>query len=121
MYNDEFPNGTSSETAAHAKGVIVFDGVSGFWLVHSVPRFPPSPDEGNYTFPTTGLRYGQTMLCLSLPFNQADIIGEFPVYFFFFHVVKNLLISPSSFKIVYPDFVSISLFCSLIIIICHTR
>ena len=82
MYNDEFPNGTSSATAAHAKGVVAFDGQSGFWLVHSVPRFPPAPDggppgtKGNYSYPTTGLRYGQTMLCVSLPLHQADLIGE---------------------------------------------
>lgn len=82
MYNDEFPNGTSSETSAHAKGVVAFDGQSGFWLVHSVPRFPPAPDggppgtKGNYSYPTTGLRYGQTMLCVSLPLHQADLIGK---------------------------------------------
>lgn len=82
MYNDEFPNGTSSETSAHAKGVVAFDGQSGFWLVHSVPRFPPAPGDGppgtkgNYSYPTTGLRYGQTMLCVSLPLDQADLIGE---------------------------------------------
>lgn len=81
MYNDEFPNGTSSETAAHAKGVVAFDATSGFWLVHSVPRFPPAPgppsaSATNYSFPVTGLRYGQTMLCISLSFSQADLVGE---------------------------------------------
>nr|CAH0105406.1 unnamed protein product [Daphnia galeata] len=87
MYNDEFPNGTSSETAAHAKGVVAFDGQSGFWLVHSVPRFPPAPNDGppgtkgNYLYPTTGLRYGQTMLCVSLPLHQADLIGKQLLYY----------------------------------------
>ena len=86
MYNDEFPNGTSSESAAHAKGVVAFDGQSGFWLVHSVPRFPPAPagsdnsnpaeTQANYSFPATGLRYGQTMLCVSLPLSQADLVGK---------------------------------------------
>lgn len=77
MYNDEWPNGTSSETSAHAKGVVAMDGQSGFWLVHSIPRFPPSPAPGvNYTLPVTGLRYGQTMLCLSFGFDQADPIGR---------------------------------------------
>ncbi|XP_032780239.2 deoxyribonuclease-2-alpha isoform X1 [Daphnia magna] len=94
MYNDEFPNGTSSEIAAHAKGVVAFDGQSGFWLVHSVPRFPPAPGgdrspetRTNYSYPATGLRYGQTMLCVSLPFNQADLIGEQLQYYhpFIYH------------------------------------
>ena len=80
MYNDEWPNGTSSETAAHAKGVVAFDVAtsgSGFWLIHSVPRFPPSPaPDSSYSFPPTGERYGQTMLCISLPSSQADIIGN---------------------------------------------
>ena len=78
MYNDEFPNGTSSETAAHAKGVVAFDGTgTGFWLVHSVPRFPPTPGPNiTYSFPATGFRYGQTMLCISLALSQADLIGE---------------------------------------------
>ncbi|KAI9555628.1 hypothetical protein GHT06_018143 [Daphnia sinensis] len=94
MYNDEFPNGTSSEIAAHAKGVVAFDGQSGFWLVHSVPRFPPAPGgdrspetRTNYSYPASGLRYGQTMLCVSLPFNQADLIGEQLQYYhpFIYH------------------------------------
>jgi len=77
MYNDEFPNGTTTETAAHAKGVVAFDGYSGFWMLHSVPHFPPAPDgEADYYFPSTGLKYGQTMICVSLPFNQANLIGE---------------------------------------------
>jgi len=76
MYNDEFPNGTTSESAAHAKGVVAFDGHSGFWMLHSVPHFPPSPDaQSDYSFPTTGLKYGQAMFCVSLPFAQADLIG----------------------------------------------
>jgi deoxyribonuclease-2 len=75
MYNDEWPNGTSSETAAHAKGVVAFDNISGFWLSHSVPRFPPAPGS-SYSFPPTGIKYGQTMLCVSLPFSQADLVGR---------------------------------------------
>lgn len=80
MYNDEWPNGTSSETAAHAKGVVAFDNVSGFWLSHSVPRFPPAPGS-SYSFPPTGIKYGQTMLCVSLPFSQADLVGEQLLYY----------------------------------------
>lgn len=75
MYNDEMPNGTSSEAAAHAKGVVAFDAESGFWMTHSVPRYPPAPDDG-YSYPTTGTRYGQTVLCVSLHFKQADLIGK---------------------------------------------
>ena len=76
MYNDEFPNGTSSDvTHGHAKGVVVFDGHSGFWLVHSVPQFPPDPGE-SYSMPKSAFKYGQTMMCLSMASNQAELIGK---------------------------------------------
>ena len=38
LYNDESPAGKTSSTHAHAKGVILFDGAQGFWLVHSLPK-----------------------------------------------------------------------------------
>lgn len=83
MYNDEFPNGTSSETAAHAKGVVAFNTIDdgtvggGFWMAHSIPRFPPASAPGaQFSFPPTGLKYGQTVLCLSMPVQQANSIGS---------------------------------------------
>ena len=82
MYNDELPNGTTSgELHAHAKGVVSFVGggaQTGFWLIHSVPKFPPSPaDLGGSSFPLTGTVYGQTFICVTLPLAQADLIGEY--------------------------------------------
>ena len=82
MYNDETPNGTSSESLAHAKGVVAFDGESGFWMTHSIPRFPPLPKDG-YSYPSTGTRYGQTMLCVSLDFKQADLVGKHSAFTIF--------------------------------------
>lgn len=79
MYNDETPNGTSSESLAHAKGVVAFDGESGFWLTHSVPRFPPPPEDG-YSYPPTGTRYGQTMLCVTLDSEQAHVVGKYSAF-----------------------------------------
>ena len=81
MYNDELPNGTtSSETHAHAKGVVAFDAplaATGFWILHSVPHYPPDPaSSGGYSYPVTGVTYGQTMLCVSLPTQQADLVGR---------------------------------------------
>jgi deoxyribonuclease-2 len=57
----------------------------GFWLVHSVPYFPPIPGnvtisdtdyhgEG-YSYPSTGLTYGQSFLCISLNASQLDLVG----------------------------------------------
>ena len=37
------------------KGVIVFNTRSGFWLVHSVPKYPPAlEDSDSYDYPHTG-------------------------------------------------------------------
>ena len=35
------------------------------WLIHSVPHYPPFPNE-TYGYPHTGQRYGQTAMCVSL-------------------------------------------------------
>lgn len=75
MYNDEFPNGTKSMTRGHTKGVVVMTSQGGFWLVHSVPKYPPTPPDG-YSYPHSGHHYGQSMLCISLSADQAHILGK---------------------------------------------
>ncbi|CAJ0954081.1 unnamed protein product, partial [Mesorhabditis belari] len=51
----------------HTKGTLFFDGQTGVWLVHSVPKFPP-PD--HYQYPDSGTDYGQTMLCMTFTYAQ---------------------------------------------------
>jgi len=76
MYNDQPPEGDESGTLGHTKGAVAFDGTSGFWLVHSVPRYVSEPKDG-YSYPATATRYGQTMLCLTLhDTHVADQLGE---------------------------------------------
>lgn len=45
MWNDEFPGGNPPEWpgGAHAKGVLGFGTASGFYLLHSAPKFPAAP------------------------------------------------------------------------------
>ena len=45
MWNDEFPGGDPPEWAggAHAKGVLGLGPTSGFYLLHSIPKFPSAP------------------------------------------------------------------------------
>lgn len=75
FYNDEHPDGNTSFTRGHTKGVVAFGPMSGFWLVHSVPKYPPAV-ELTYDYPHTGQMYGQSFLCVSLPtFSAADVIG----------------------------------------------
>ncbi|XP_017353250.2 deoxyribonuclease-2-alpha, partial [Cebus imitator] len=54
-------------------GVLLLDHDGGFWLVHSVPQFPP-PDA--YSWPQSAHTYGQTLLCVSFPFSQFSKIGK---------------------------------------------
>lgn len=75
FYNDEHPDGNTSFTMGHTKGVLAFTESSGFWLIHSVPKYPP-PIEMHYDYPHTGQMYGQTFLCISLTTKTvADEIG----------------------------------------------
>lgn len=72
FYNDEPPVGsTPSSNSAHAKGVMASDGTSGFWLIHSVPKFPDLTAV-DFTFPSGGEIYGQTFLCLTLPNSEIN-------------------------------------------------
>jgi len=74
MYNDQKPNGNTSTTYGHSKGVLGFDGKSGFWLIHSVPRWP-EPHGTAYDFPENERIYGQNFLCVSLSFDQLEAVG----------------------------------------------
>lgn len=75
MYNDEPPQGTADETRGHTKGVVVANDVNGFWLIHSVPKYPPSTEDA-YDYPKSGTIYGQSFLCLSLTGDQMAKVGK---------------------------------------------
>jgi len=88
LYNDEGPPHTTIETVnrdsqvlavgnvsedetAHAKGVLAFDGTSGFWLIHSVPKFP---DLKAPSFAWTASHvFAQHFLCISLDTANVDL------------------------------------------------
>ena len=74
MYNDELPDGRT-EDLAHSKGVVGYDSTGGFWLIHSVPRFPPPASE-SYSYPRSGTVYGQSMLCISLSLTGINTAGK---------------------------------------------
>eukprot|EP00161_Ancyromonas_sigmoides_P013612 TRINITY_DN350_c0_g4_i1.p1 TRINITY_DN350_c0_g4~~TRINITY_DN350_c0_g4_i1.p1 ORF type:complete len:248 (-),score=63.26 TRINITY_DN350_c0_g4_i1:108-851(-) len=65
-YNDDHPDDEAAPSSrAHAKGVVTVSAVdqTGFWLVHSTPRFPY---RGETTLPLMAHTYGQTFLCISI-------------------------------------------------------
>jgi deoxyribonuclease-2 len=75
MYNDQVVV-RRNEMFGHTKGVVGAGKEGGFWLVHSVPHYP-TLSETEYAYPRTGLRFGQTFLCLSLQPSQLNILGSF--------------------------------------------
>lgn len=74
LYNDEPPNRKSNSIKGHNKGVVLANTEGGFWLVHSVPHFPPIG--ADYTYPRSGTVYGQSFLCISLDLPNLDKVGE---------------------------------------------
>ncbi|XP_042322061.1 deoxyribonuclease-2-beta [Sceloporus undulatus] len=70
IYNDGPPNKMNySWTHAHSKGFLVLDQYQGFWVIHSIPEFPPFPEDG-YSYPSTGKYNGQTVICLTFRRDQ---------------------------------------------------
>lgn len=81
VYNDEPSNGGTSSTLGHSKGMTVADNGTGFWLVHSVPKFPylPYQENNTYAYPETAVKYGQSFLCVSMVADELDKVGEYIV------------------------------------------
>lgn len=77
-YNDQPPSlstTTAVDSNGHTKGVLLFEELSGAWIVHSVPDFPGSLHGGRYEFPNSGLEYGQVALCVTFPTSQLETIA----------------------------------------------
>lgn len=60
----------------YVEGVFAGDKQQGFWLIHSLPRFPPRSKEGQFVYPHNGIVYGQTFLCLSVQAANYDAIAK---------------------------------------------
>ncbi|XP_059841197.1 deoxyribonuclease-2-beta [Hypanus sabinus] len=75
IYNDAPPSMPYDMFHGHTKGVLMFDKIQGFWLTHSVPHFPPNVTDG-YAWPSSGRRNGQTLLCVTIKYDQVTKIGD---------------------------------------------
>lgn len=78
MYNDDtsFVHASSTHSSyAHAKGVLSTTANGGFWLVHSVPRFPRQQvgSEAYTGITDNGRVHGQSFLCISLELEQVKV------------------------------------------------
>jgi deoxyribonuclease-2 len=80
-WNDELPaaapgigaNGTSG-TSGHTKGVLAAGAGGGFFLTHSLPKFPDLTGAGGIWGGASTL-YGQTFLCLSLDTENVEAVA----------------------------------------------
>jgi len=74
FYNDEKPDGSTSSSRGHTKGVVGLTQAGGFWLIHSIPQFPTEVVNG-YSGYDAATEYGQSLLCISLSFDSFSIVG----------------------------------------------
>ena len=76
LYNDQADDVTF--TMGHSKGVLMFNETGLVWIVHSVPHFPPktSDHRHEYYINSSQCYYGQSMLCMSLTFDQIKSVGR---------------------------------------------
>ncbi|TFK11141.1 phosphatidylinositol 5-phosphate 4-kinase type-2 beta [Platysternon megacephalum] len=70
IYNDDVPHSKHySWKQGHTKGFLLLDKSQGFWGIHSIPLFPPFPEEG-YGYPPTGKQNAQMAICITFRYNQ---------------------------------------------------
>lgn len=77
MYNDQDDQSKVHQSHAHAKGVLVANTKEGFWLIHSIPRYPIRPSEarGRHYHILPSYTFGQSFLCLSLGVSDIDAVA----------------------------------------------
>ncbi|KAK6051972.1 deoxyribonuclease II [Cooperia oncophora] len=100
-YNDDAPDKKVDSGRGHSKGVAVFTIDSGFWLVHSVPNFPP---HGKYDYPETVRNTHNRLLCLSLDANALVDLSHYMRYSQVTPFISNL---PKNFEIIAPYLVDV--------------
>lgn len=73
LYNDQADKVTVIK--GHTKGVILFDGNTAVWIVHSIPHFPPKKSDAKYMINPSQCVYGQSMVCMTFKFDELEKIG----------------------------------------------
>jgi deoxyribonuclease-2 len=75
MYNDESAvTGASPSAVGHSKGTAAWDATGGFFLLHSVPGWPPASNT-SYSFGLINAPvYAQTFLCTTLDAANLNVV-----------------------------------------------
>ena len=76
MWNDQDPTGDKHDSNGHSKGVIAWNEKGGFYLLHSTPRFPPDPQNSQYSFPQNEITYAQHFLCVTISFADVNTLAK---------------------------------------------
>lgn len=76
VYNDEPCCGanSASSTYGHSKGVLLVNETQGFWLVHSMPKWPNGRNEGPAPFPD--FTYGQSLMCVTINTETSEALAN---------------------------------------------
>ena len=59
--------------------MFAYDKTEGFWLIMSIPHFPPERASG-FSYPHSGKVYGQSILCVSLPYSSIEEVGNYNMF-----------------------------------------
>lgn len=73
MWNDQKPDGAATGGRAHSKGILAFDGKQGFWIIHSMPKWPNFIAGGYKGLPDD--TFGQHFHCVTFPLSEIDKIA----------------------------------------------
>ncbi|KAK0407439.1 hypothetical protein QR680_019197 [Steinernema hermaphroditum] len=79
VFNDQHPSGKTDSYRGHTKGVMLFNGRQGFFLSHSVPKFVDLTKSA-YEYPETGVRNGQSFVCISFDSSALKDLGTYLLY-----------------------------------------
>lgn len=98
FYNDEDPDGDTHGNG-HMKGTIGLADQGGFWIIHSIPRFPQVPSE-DWNLPSSARIYGQSAICVNFAPKQIETIVQ-TLYYAGPHVYDFSRL-PQSLAAIYP-------------------
>ncbi|XP_070559978.1 plancitoxin-1-like [Ptychodera flava] len=78
LYSDSTPDGKKNKKKAHAKGILLFDrNALGFLMIHSVPKFPVSPNvRSQYSWASNADDNGQILFCKTYGDGNEGIMGR---------------------------------------------
>ncbi|VDM54602.1 unnamed protein product [Angiostrongylus costaricensis] len=105
-YNDDWPDTHKANGGrGHSKGVAVANLEGGFWLIHSVPNFPPITWKkvltAKYDYPESGTKFAQSLFCISFDVDALPAISQYMRYAQVTPFIANL---PQSIKLLAPYF-----------------